>query len=162
MELFFPSLLIILFSLLVILVWLLRLILLRPFTIEMMVRRVADLGFLDGSFKSQSFIDSLSSLSSSIYFLELYQGTFCGLPLLWISEVEIRALSVPFQFSLVGFFLIRHPFLDVIHKFFFSLKLNSNISVLLLYQIHILIKLYADLDIVEFIAIVPIWCTTIS
>ncbi|KAL0910027.1 hypothetical protein M5K25_020954 [Dendrobium thyrsiflorum] len=127
-------------------VWLPHLFLLRPFTAGMAVRRVGDPGFLNGSFKSRSFVDALSGSSSSGCFPELRQCSFCGMPLLWISEEEIISLSIPFQFALVGFFLTSRPSLDVIRKFFFNLKLHTEFSVTVLDQSHVLIKLSNDLD----------------
>ncbi|KAL0910208.1 hypothetical protein M5K25_021163 [Dendrobium thyrsiflorum] len=78
----------------------------------MAVIRVGDPGFLNGSFKSRSFVDALSGSSSPGCFPELRQCSFRGLPSLWISEEEIMSLSVPFQFALVGFFPTRRPSLD--------------------------------------------------
>ncbi|KAH0467727.1 hypothetical protein IEQ34_002760 [Dendrobium chrysotoxum] len=84
----------------------------------MVGRRVEDPDFLNGSFKSRSFVDALSSSLSPGCFPELRQGSFHGLPLLWISEEEIRALSVPFQFALVGFFPMQRASLDAIRNDF--------------------------------------------
>ncbi|KAH0451472.1 hypothetical protein IEQ34_018771 [Dendrobium chrysotoxum] len=72
----------------------------------MAVKRVNDPGFLNGSFKSRSFLDALSG-SPSVIFSKLRQSLFRVLPFLWISEEEILALAVPFQFALVGFFPSR-------------------------------------------------------
>ncbi|KAH0471123.1 hypothetical protein IEQ34_000846 [Dendrobium chrysotoxum] len=97
----------------------------------MEVRRVCDLGFLNGSFKSRSFVDALSGSSPSGCFPDLRQCSFRGLPSLWISEEEILDLSVPFQFALVGFFPTRRP----------SLDLNADFSMTVLDQSHVSIKL---------------------
>ncbi|KAH0459015.1 hypothetical protein IEQ34_011829 [Dendrobium chrysotoxum] len=110
-------------------------------------KRLTDPGFLDGSFKSRSFLDALSSSSSNANFPDLKPSSFRGLPSLWISEEEITALATPFQFLLVGFFFpSRRPSLDVIRRFFFNLKLIGNISVTLLDTSHDLIKLINNLD----------------
>ncbi|KAL0925370.1 hypothetical protein M5K25_003693 [Dendrobium thyrsiflorum] len=77
---------------------------------------------------------------------ELRVSSFLGLPSLWISDMEIQALAVPFQFSLVGFFPSKRPSLDSIRRFFFNLKLNGEVSATLLDSSHILIKLANDLD----------------
>ncbi|KAI0499219.1 hypothetical protein KFK09_020122 [Dendrobium nobile] len=107
----------------------------------MVVRWVADPGFLDGSFKSRSFVEALSSSSSSASFPKLRHATYRGLPSLWISKEEIFALSKPFQFALVSFFPTKRLSLDSIWNVFFSLKLQSDFSVTVLNQMHILIKL---------------------
>ncbi|KAI0501871.1 hypothetical protein KFK09_016816 [Dendrobium nobile] len=112
----------------------------------MAVRRVEDPGFLVSSFKSKSFAEALSGSVSSERFPDLRHGSFRGLPSLWISEEEICALSLPFQFALVGFFPTKRPFLDAIRKFFFALKLKAEFSVTVLDQTHVLIKLSNELD----------------
>ncbi|KAL0928261.1 hypothetical protein M5K25_000134 [Dendrobium thyrsiflorum] len=83
----------------------------------------------------------LSSSSFSTPFPDLKVTTHCGMAALWISEEEIEALVVPFQFTLVGKFTFRRPKLNLIHSFFFNLKLSKNFSVTLFDPRHILIKL---------------------
>ncbi|KAL0913285.1 hypothetical protein M5K25_016733 [Dendrobium thyrsiflorum] len=112
----------------------------------MATKRFADLGFLDGSVKSRSFVEALSGSSSDNRFPDVKISSFRGLPSLWISEQEIRALAAPFQFALVGFFPFKRPSLDSIRIFFFNLKLNGEVSVTLLDPSHVLIKLENDLD----------------
>ncbi|KAH0457898.1 hypothetical protein IEQ34_013213 [Dendrobium chrysotoxum] len=75
----------------------------------MAVKRVSDPNFLNGSFRSWSFVDALSGSPSTVCFPELWQCSFRGLPSLWISEEEVLALAVPFQFALVGFFFCIAP-----------------------------------------------------
>ncbi|KAL0908480.1 hypothetical protein M5K25_022977 [Dendrobium thyrsiflorum] len=99
-----------------------------------------------GSAKSRSFFEALSGSSSDVSFPDIKIVSFRGLPSLWISEQEIRALAVPFQFSLVGFFPSKQPSLESIRRFFFNLKLNGEVSVTLLDPSHVLIKLANDLD----------------
>ncbi|KAH0470079.1 hypothetical protein IEQ34_001637 [Dendrobium chrysotoxum] len=70
----------------------------------MVVKRLKDPSFLDGSSVSRSFKEALSGLSSSSNFFNLKITSHCGMPFLWISEDEIHALAVPFEFSLVGKF----------------------------------------------------------
>ncbi|XP_028548442.1 uncharacterized protein LOC114578970, partial [Dendrobium catenatum] len=111
-----------------------------------MAPKLADPGFLGVSSSSRSFLQALSGSSSSNGFPKLKVSTFRGMPSLWISDDEILALAVPFQFSLVGFFPSKRPSLDYIRKFFFNLKLNGEVSVTLLDSSHILIKLENDLD----------------
>ncbi|XP_028557077.1 uncharacterized protein LOC110105990 [Dendrobium catenatum] len=112
----------------------------------MVVGRVADPGFLVDAFKSRSFAEALSSVSSNASFPDLRATIVRGLPALWISEDKIDALAKPFQFALVGSFPTKQPSLDSIRKFFFSLKLNSEFSVTVLDQMHVLIKLSNELD----------------
>ncbi|KAH0457530.1 hypothetical protein IEQ34_012845 [Dendrobium chrysotoxum] len=106
-----------------------------PACAGMAPNRLSDPGFLGGSLNSRLFLEALAVSSSSANFLDLKTSTFCGLPSLWISEQEIQALAVPFQFSLVGFFPSKHPSLDSIRRFFFNLKLNGEVSITLLDQI---------------------------
>ncbi|KAL0907876.1 hypothetical protein M5K25_022325 [Dendrobium thyrsiflorum] len=100
-------------------------------------KRLFDPDFLEGSAKSRSFLESLSGSSSDVSFPDIKIASFRGLPSLWISEQEIRALAVPFQFSLVGFLPSKRPSLESIRRFFFNLKLNSEVSVTLLDPSHI-------------------------
>ncbi|KAL0906651.1 hypothetical protein M5K25_025164 [Dendrobium thyrsiflorum] len=111
-----------------------------------MASKLSDPGFLGGSPSSCSFLDVLANSSSGNDFPELRISSFRGLPSLWISDMEIQDLVVPFQFSLVGFFPSKRPSLDSIRRFFFNLNLNGEVSVTLLDSSHILIKLANDLD----------------
>ncbi|KAL0922396.1 hypothetical protein M5K25_006379 [Dendrobium thyrsiflorum] len=88
--------------------------------------RLSDPDFLGRPLTSRSFLEALAGSSSS--------------------EPEIQALAVPFQFFLVGFFPSKRSSLDSIRRFFSNLKLNGQVSVTLLDQSHILIKLSNDLD----------------
>ncbi|KAL0906918.1 hypothetical protein M5K25_025450 [Dendrobium thyrsiflorum] len=108
--------------------------------------RLRDPSFLNGN-SSRSFKDALagSSLSSSSFpYLKI--SLHRGLPALLIFEAEINALTVPFEFALVGKFPNRRPSIDAIRKFFFNLKLNGECSVTVLNPRHVLIKLVDDLD----------------
>ncbi|PKU69884.1 hypothetical protein MA16_Dca011902 [Dendrobium catenatum] len=108
--------------------------------------RLRDPGFLTCS-SPFSFKDALSGFSSiSVVFLELKVSSFRGMPSLWISEMEIESLAAPFEFSLVRKFLARRPSLDAIRKFFFNLKLKGDVSVTVLNNRNVLIKLFNDLD----------------
>ncbi|KAH0462600.1 hypothetical protein IEQ34_010175 [Dendrobium chrysotoxum] len=88
---------------------------------QMAAKCLADPSFLDGSFKSRSFLDALSSSSSNASFPDLKPSSFCGLPSL-------------------------RPSLDAIRRIFFNLKLIGDVSITLLDMSHILIKLINDLD----------------
>ncbi|KAL0921564.1 hypothetical protein M5K25_008649 [Dendrobium thyrsiflorum] len=112
----------------------------------MAVNRVDDPGFLENKFKSRSFRDALSGVSSSSEFPELKLSSCHGLPTLWISDEEMRDLAVPFEFALVGKFPGRRPSLEAIRKIFFLLKLSGNFSVTLLNSKNILVKFVNDLD----------------
>ncbi|KAL0923494.1 hypothetical protein M5K25_007553 [Dendrobium thyrsiflorum] len=111
-----------------------------------MAPKLCDPGFLVGSSSSRSFLDVLANSSPGNDFPKLRVSSFRGLPSLWISELEIQALAIPFQFSLVCFFPSKRPSLDSIRRFFFNLKLNGEFLVTLLDSSHILIKLANDLD----------------
>ncbi|KAL0903863.1 hypothetical protein M5K25_025919 [Dendrobium thyrsiflorum] len=104
--------------------------------------RLCDSNFLGGSHHSRSFVEALAA--SFVSFPDLRTSTFRGLPSLWISNLEINELAIPFQFSLVGFFPSKRPSLDSNRKFFFNLKLNGEVSITLLDSSHILIKLTND------------------
>ncbi|KAI0500235.1 hypothetical protein KFK09_018444 [Dendrobium nobile] len=106
--------------------------------------KLKDPGFFGGISHSKSFLQALAGSSSS--FPDLKSSTFRGLPALWVSDEEIRALAEPFRFSLVGFFPSKRPPLEAIRKFFFNLKLIGEVSVTVLDSTHILIKLANDLD----------------
>ncbi|KAL0920740.1 hypothetical protein M5K25_009903 [Dendrobium thyrsiflorum] len=67
----------------------------------MVVNLVDDPSFLEEKFKSRSFSDSLSGASISLEFLDLKISTCHGFPSLWISDEEMRALAVPFEFALI-------------------------------------------------------------
>ncbi|KAI0497572.1 hypothetical protein KFK09_020803 [Dendrobium nobile] len=111
-----------------------------------MAPKLADHGFLGISNPSRSFLQVLSGSSASNDFPKLRVSSFRGMHSLWISDDEIEALTVPFQFALVGFFPTKRPSLDSIRKFFLNLKLNGDVSVTLLDPSHVLIKLENDLD----------------
>ncbi|PKU68744.1 hypothetical protein MA16_Dca014214 [Dendrobium catenatum] len=83
----------------------------------MVGKRLCDPGFLDGSFKSRSFLEALAGCSSVGGFSDLKPSSFRGLPSLWISEDEINALALSFIFSLSGFFPSKRPSLDSIRRF---------------------------------------------
>ncbi|KAL0927250.1 hypothetical protein M5K25_001413 [Dendrobium thyrsiflorum] len=112
----------------------------------MAVNRLDDPGFLENNFKSRSFCDALSGVSSLSDFPELKLSSRHGLPALWISDEKMRALAVPFEFALVGKFPGRRPSLEAIQKFFFLLKLSGKFSVTLLNSKNILVKFTNDLD----------------
>ncbi|KAL0907377.1 hypothetical protein M5K25_021783 [Dendrobium thyrsiflorum] len=97
-------------------------------------------------FKSRSFRDALSGVSSLSEFPDLKLSSCHGLPALWISDEEMRALAVPFEFTLVGKFSSQRPSLEAIQKFFFLLKLTGNFSMTLLNSKNILVKFVNDLD----------------
>ncbi|KAH0469171.1 hypothetical protein IEQ34_002403 [Dendrobium chrysotoxum] len=61
----------------------------------MAVNQLVDPGFLEGSNKSRSFLDSLFGSSPYVRFPDLKSTTFRGIPSLWISEEEILALAAP-------------------------------------------------------------------
>ncbi|KAL0926292.1 hypothetical protein M5K25_002509 [Dendrobium thyrsiflorum] len=112
----------------------------------MAVNRVDDPGFLENKFKSRSFRDALSGASSSSDFPDLKLSSCHGLPALWISDDEMRALAIPFEFALVGKFSGQRPSLEAIRKIFFLLKLSGNFFVTLLNSKNILVKFANDLD----------------
>ncbi|KAL0924298.1 hypothetical protein M5K25_005112 [Dendrobium thyrsiflorum] len=106
--------------------------------------RLRDPGFLDGALKSKSFRDALSG--DSPVFPPLQVSSHRGLPALIISDEELHSLAAPFEFALVGKFSGRRPPLDLIHKFFFNLKLGGAFSIIVLNPKNVLIKLVNDLD----------------
>ncbi|KAI0529408.1 hypothetical protein KFK09_001957 [Dendrobium nobile] len=112
----------------------------------MEVNRLRDPGFLDGKPKSRSFRDALAGDAPPSEFLPLRVASHLGMPALLISDEELHALAIPFEFSLVGKFPARRPSLEVIWKFFFNLKLAGAFSVTVLNQKNVLIKLVNDLD----------------
>ncbi|KAH0470217.1 hypothetical protein IEQ34_001775 [Dendrobium chrysotoxum] len=109
-------------------------------------KRLCGLGFLEGPFKTRSFLEALSGISSDVSFPDLKSTSFRELPSLWILEQEILALAAPFQFYLVGFFPSKLPSLEFIQRFFFKLKLICEVLVTLLDSLHILIKPVNDFD----------------
>ncbi|KAI0519419.1 hypothetical protein KFK09_006866 [Dendrobium nobile] len=61
-------------------------------------------------------------------------------------DEAVSLLAAPFCFTLVGKFVLRRPNLDIIRKFFYSLKLSGSFNVGLLDPRHIAIKMSNDLD----------------
>ncbi|KAI0508077.1 hypothetical protein KFK09_014211 [Dendrobium nobile] len=61
-------------------------------------------------------------------------------------DAVVLQLAAPFSFTLVGKFVLSRPNLDVIRKFFYSLKLFGSFNIGLLDPRHIAIQLSNDLD----------------
>ncbi|KAL0926253.1 hypothetical protein M5K25_002467 [Dendrobium thyrsiflorum] len=77
----------------------------------------------------------------------LYRKTTVrGFPALLMSDDDILKLASPFQFTLVGKFLVRRPNLDAIRNFLGKLKLSGIFSIGLLDARHVSIQLSNDLD----------------
>ncbi|KAI0522699.1 hypothetical protein KFK09_005084 [Dendrobium nobile] len=105
-----------------------------------------DPGFLDGNSPSHSFREVLSGTSSVSHFSPLKVSSCHVLPALLISNEELDALGARFKFALVKKFPGSRLSLESIHKFFFNLKLNGELSVIVLNKNNVLIKLRNDLD----------------
>ncbi|KAL0927679.1 hypothetical protein M5K25_001877 [Dendrobium thyrsiflorum] len=69
------------------------------------------------------------------------KSTVRGVPAILMSDDDILKLASPFQYTLVGKFLVRRPNLDAIRLFFGKLKLSG-----LLDARHVSIQLSNDLD----------------
>ncbi|KAH0470549.1 hypothetical protein IEQ34_000272 [Dendrobium chrysotoxum] len=72
--------------------------------------------------KTHSFKDVLAGSTSSFARVQFVHTSFNGCPTLMFDD----SLAAPFAFTLVVKFVLHHPNLDVIHKFFVSLKLSSS------------------------------------
>ncbi|KAI0513408.1 hypothetical protein KFK09_009428 [Dendrobium nobile] len=96
--------------------------------------------------KSRSFRDVLAGSSSSNPKLPFVQSSFKGCPALLFEDSVVDLLAAPYALTLVGKFVLRRPNLDVIRKFFVSLKLSGSFHVGLLDQRHVAIQLANDLD----------------
>ncbi|XP_020690945.1 uncharacterized protein LOC110105688, partial [Dendrobium catenatum] len=97
--------------------------------------------------KTRSFKDVVSGgSSSSLPKVKFVHSTFKGCPALLFEDVVVNQLAAPFSFTLVGKFMLRRPNLDVIRKFFFSLKLSGSFTVGLLDPKHVVVQLSNDLD----------------
>ncbi|KAH0451955.1 hypothetical protein IEQ34_019254 [Dendrobium chrysotoxum] len=99
-------------------------------SIEMIIEDNTCYDFIlsDNKKNSRPFIDTLSGASSLVVFLDLKTITLHGLPLLWILEDEILALTTPFEFALIGKFPNHRLSMDSVQKIFFYLKLSYDFS----------------------------------
>ena len=72
--------------------------------------------------------------------------SFGGEPNVQFSVAEIEAMAIPFKLTLVGKFSYNRPNMELIHKFFTSLRLKGTFKVSLLDNWHVLIQLDVEDD----------------
>ncbi|PKU71054.1 hypothetical protein MA16_Dca017043 [Dendrobium catenatum] len=96
---------------------------------------------------TRSFKDVVSGgSSSSANRVKFVHASFKGCPALLFEDSVVSQLAAPFSSTLVGKFVMHRPNLDVIRKFFYSLKLFGSFNVGLLDPRHIAIQFSNDLD----------------
>ena len=93
----------------------------------------------------KSLVDIMNGPSNSTIPIKTVTS-FEGEPNVQFSTTEIQAMAIPFKLTLVGKFSYNRPSMELIRKFFNTLRLKGTFKVSLLDNRHVLIQLDVEED----------------